>query len=270
MVWAFVALDFLMIAMSRHVFFWLTALFASAVQAQGVAPLPSDAAPAVDMNLLHLVMEASIPVKLVMLLLLLASVVSIYLIVKKSGELSRAKKGADEFEEEFWSGTDLSALYRDLNVQDSDDTGLPRIFEAGFREFTKLKQKRNLAPSLVVESAQRAMRTQTARSLDKLENNLEVLANIGSISPYVGLFGTVWGIMFSFQGLAQMKEATIATVAPGISEALIATAMGLFAAIPAVWAYNRFATRVDRLGVRYEGFVDEMTAILERHAHADS
>ena len=139
-------------------------------------------------------------------------------------------------------------------------------FEAGFREFARLRQKRGMDSRFQIEGAQRAMRASLAREVDALESNLELLANVGSISPYVGLFGTVWGIMISFHGLASMKEATIATVAPGISEALIATAMGLFAAIPAVWAYNRFATKVDRISVRYEAFAEEFSSILQRQS----
>ena len=143
------------------------------------------------------------------------------------------------------------------------------IFEGGFREFNRIRQRRGVDSRIQLEGAQRAMRAATSRELDGLEHNLEFLANVGSIAPYVGLFGTVWGIMVSFQGLANVKEATIATVAPGISEALIATAMGLFAAIPAVWAYNRYATRVERMSVRYDTFSEEFSSILQRQAHLD-
>ena len=147
--------------------------------------------------------------------------------------------------------------------------GMESIFEAGFREFHKSRQRGSSDGRLQLEAAQRAMRATGSREIDGLEQNLEFLANVGSISPYVGLFGTVWGIMISFQGLANMKEATIATVAPGISEALIATAMGLFAAIPAVWAYNRYATKVERVAVKYDAFSEEFSSILQRQAQVD-
>jgi biopolymer transport protein TolQ len=244
--------------------------------AEALPPAAADAAaaaaPAVigqDLNLFVLILHASIPVQLVMLLLVLASVASWMIIFRKKASLDAARRGADVFEERFWSGADLSALFRDATQKDRQIQGLEAIFEAGFREFARLRQKRGLDTRTQLEGAQRAMRAQLAREVDELEHNLEFLANVGSISPYVGLFGTVWGIMISFQGLANVKEATIATVAPGISEALIATAMGLFAAIPAVWAYNRYSTRVDRLNVRYEAFAEEFSSILQRQSHAE-
>ena len=249
---------------------------ATAPVAEVLPPEAADAAaaaaPAVvgqDLNLWVLILHASIPVQLVMLLLVLASVASWMIIFRKKAVLDAARKGADVFEERFWSGADLSALFRDATQKDRTIQGLEAIFEAGFREFARLRQKRGLDTRTQLEGAQRAMRAQLAREVDELEHNLEVLANVGSISPYVGLFGTVWGIMISFQGLANVKEATIATVAPGISEALIATAMGLFAAIPAVWAYNRYATKVDRMNVRYEAFAEEFSSILQRQSHAE-
>jgi biopolymer transport protein TolQ len=208
-------------------------------------------------------------VQLVMVLLVVASISSWVIILMKKRVLDRAYKGADDFEERFWSGTDMSALMRELGNQDERATGLSAIFEAGFREFARLRQKKSMDNRTQLEGAQRAMRTALSREMDALEHNLEYLANVGSISPYVGLFGTVWGIMISFIGLADVKEATIATVAPGIAEALIATAMGLFAAIPAVWAYNRYATRVERIHTRYETFAEEFSTILQRHAHVD-
>lgn len=222
-----------------------------------------------NINVLDLILHASLPVQLVMVLLVIASISSWVIILIKKRVLDRAYKGADDFEERFWSGTDMSALMRELGNQDERATGLSAIFEAGFREFARLRQKKNMDNRTQLEGAQRAMRTSLSREMDALEHNLEYLANVGSISPYVGLFGTVWGIMISFIGLADVKEATIATVAPGIAEALIATAMGLFAAIPAVWAYNRYATRVERIHTRYETFAEEFSTILQRHAHVD-
>jgi biopolymer transport protein TolQ len=222
-----------------------------------------------NINVLDLILHASLPVQLVMVLLVIASISSWVIILMKKRVLDRAYKGADDFEERFWSGTDMSALMRELGNQDERATGLSSIFEAGFREFARLRQKKSMDNRTQLEGAQRAMRTALSREMDALEHNLEYLANVGSISPYVGLFGTVWGIMISFIGLADVKEATIATVAPGIAEALIATAMGLFAAIPAVWAYNRYATRVERIHTRYETFAEEFSTILQRHAHVD-
>lgn len=222
-----------------------------------------------NINVLDLILHASLPVQLVMVLLVIASISSWVIILMKKRVLDRAFRGADEFEERFWSGTDMSALMRELGNQDERATGLSAIFEAGFREFARLRQKKSMDNRTQLEGAQRAMRTALSREMDALEHNLEYLANVGSISPYVGLFGTVWGIMISFIGLADVKEATIATVAPGIAEALIATAMGLFAAIPAVWAYNRYATRVERIHTRYETFAEEFSTILQRHAHVD-
>ncbi|HST44064.1 MAG TPA: protein TolQ [Luteimonas sp.] len=219
--------------------------------------------------MLQLVLHASIPVQLVMLLLLSASVISWVIIFRKKKALDRAAAEADRFEERFWSGAEMSKLYAGATERNRDIDGLEAIFEAGFREFSRQRQRRGADSRSQLEGAQRGMRVATSRELDGLEHNLEYLANVGSISPYVGLLGTVWGIMIAFQGLANVKEATIASVAPGISEALIATAMGLFAAIPAVWAYNRFATRVERIASRYESFSDEFSSILERQSHSD-
>ena len=221
------------------------------------------------LNILQLVLHASIPVQLVMLLLLAASVASWVIILRKKRVLDRAEHEADHFEETFWSGIELPKLYATATERNRSIEGLEAIFEGGMREFNRIRQRRGVDARMQLEGAQRAMRATTSRELDGLERNLEFLANVGSISPYVGLFGTVWGIMISFQGLASMKEATIATVAPGISEALVATAMGLFAAIPAVWAYNRFATRADRMAVRYDTFSEEFASILQRQTHTD-
>ena len=220
-----------------------------------------------EINLFLLVLHASLPVQLVMVLLLVASVASWFIIFRKKKVLDRTADEAESFEEKFWSGIDLGQLYREVSTREV--SGLEAVFEAGFRDFTRLRNKRGVDARTQLEGAQRGMRAQLAREVDQLETNLEFLASVGSISPYVGLFGTVWGIMISFQGLANVKEATIATVAPGISEALIATAMGLFAAIPAVWAYNRFATKVERLNVRYEAFAEEFSSILQRQSHVD-
>ena len=231
---------------------------------------PIEPAAAQDgINMLALVLHASIPVQLVMLLLLFGSVASWVIIFRKKRVLDRAEREADRFEERFWSGAELSKLYAGATERNRDVEGLEAIFEAGYREFNRIRQRRGVDSRIQLEGAQRAMRAATSRELDGLEHNLEFLANVGSISPYVGLFGTVWGLMISFQGLANVREATIATVAPGISEALIATAMGLFAAIPAVWAYNRFATKVDRIASRYDAFSEEFASILQRQAHID-
>ena len=257
----------------------------AALQATAVEALPEDAANTAQtaaaqaatatpaghngLDMLQLVLHASIPVQFVLLLLLIASVASWIIIFRKKRVLDRAEREAVRFEERFWSGAELSKLYAGSSERGRDIGGLEAIFEGGYREFNRIRQRRGVDARIQLEGAQRAMRATASRELDGLEHNLEFLASVGSISPYVGLFGTVWGIMISFQGLAQMKEPTIATVAPGISEALIATAMGLFAAIPAVWAYNRFATRVERLNVRYDAFSEEFSSILQRQAHVD-
>ncbi|MEO8160977.1 MAG: protein TolQ [Arenimonas sp.] len=238
--------------------------------------LPPDAAvaaavpAAASLNYVELVLHASWPVLIVMLLLLVASVMSWFVIFRKASVFNRATREADEFEARFWSGTDITALYRAATDRNRAVSGMEAIFEAGYREFARLRQQhKNIDARGQLESAQRAMRATMARELDRLENNLELLANVGSTAPYVGLVGTVFGIMISFHGLANNKQATIASVAPGISEALIATAMGLFAAIPAVWAYNRFATRVERMSVRYESFAEEFSSILQRQWHVE-
>jgi biopolymer transport protein TolQ len=222
-----------------------------------------------ELNVLGLVLGASIPVKLVLGILIAFSIASWFIIFRKKALIDRANAGADEFEERFWSGADLAGLFKEITSAGERITGSAAIFEAGFREFARLRQRRGVDSRALLEGAQRAMRVASTREVDRLEQSLEFLANVGSISPYVGLFGTVWGIMIAFQGLANVKEATIAMVAPGISEALIATAMGLFAAIPAVWAYNRFSTKLERISLRYDTFVEEFSSILARQAHVD-
>ena len=221
------------------------------------------------LNVLQLVLDASLFVKVVMVVLLLFSFFSWVIIFRKMNVLNRAMKGADEFEERFWSGADLAGLFREVTASGESVSGIESIFEAGFREFARLRQRRQMDSRTMLEGAQRGMRVALTREMDRLEQNLEFLANVGSISPYVGLLGTVAGIMVAFVGLANVKEATIAMVAPGISEALIATAMGLIAAIPAVWAYNRYSNKVERILTRYDTFVEEFSSILQRQAHLD-
>ncbi len=220
-------------------------------------------------NIWQLVLDASLFVKIVMVILVVFSFLSWVIIFRKRALLGRAMSGADEFEERFWSGADLAGLFREVTSGGGALTGIESIFEAGFREFARLRQRRQLDARTILEGAQRGMRVAETRELDRLEQNLEFLANVGSISPYVGLLGTVAGIMVAFVGLANMKEATIATVAPGIAEALIATAMGLIAAIPAVWAYNRYQTKLERISTRYDTFVEEFSSILQRQTHTD-
>jgi biopolymer transport protein TolQ len=219
-----------------------------------------------DMSMIRLVMDASVVVQLVMLLLLLASVASWAVIFQKSRVLRRARANVESFEKEFWSGGDLTGLYRRVSGREGAPSGMAGIFEAGFREFSRLRKQDDLQPSQIVEGARRSMLVSQMREADRLEQNLAMLATVGSTSPYVGLFGTVWGIMNSFIALGNVQQATLAMVAPGIAEALIATAMGLFAAIPAVIAYNRYADTVGRLESRYDTFMEEFSAILQRHA----
>ncbi len=219
-----------------------------------------------DMSILGLVLDASIPVMLVLLLLVIASVMSWNIIFTKRRLIRRTKDSSDEFEASFWSGGDLNALYQDAAQQRGGSIGMAGIFEAGFREFNRAMQQEGIGADKVVEECRRAMRVAQMREVDRLEQGLATLATIGSTSPYVGLFGTVWGIMNAFIGLANLQSATLAVVAPPIAEALIATAMGLFAAIPAVIAYNRYADKVVRLEYRYDGFTEEFSSILQRHA----
>lgn len=222
---------------------------------------------AANMSIWSLIINASFVVQLVMLVLLVASVASWTMILQRQKVVSYAQRAINEFEERFWSGMDLGKLYRQVNSTSDPDSGLETIFKAGFKEFTRLREQINADPDAVMEGTQRAMRVVLSREEDKLDHNLPFLATVGSTSPYVGLFGTVWGIMHSFLGLASVHQATLAVVAPGIAEALIATAIGLFAAIPAVIAYNRFSSRVDRLMKTYENFTDEFSSILHRRVH---
>ena len=219
-----------------------------------------------DLSIIELMLNASLVVKLVMLLLIGVSLVSWYWIFRKAFAIRDARLRTDQFERDFWSGGDLNAMYQSA-VNNRHETGaLERIFESGYREFTKLRGQTSLDTKAVVDGARRAMRATYQRELDDLDAHLSFLASVGSVSPYVGLLGTVWGIMHSFRGLANMTTATLSAVAPGIAEALIATAIGLFAAIPAVVAYNRFAHDVDRVAVRFESFMEEFSNILQRQA----
>lgn len=221
------------------------------------------------LSLWSLILNASLLVQLVMLLLLIMSIVSWVFILQRRQHFNRAKKGLREFEEKFWSGVDLSQLFREVNANPNSDSGLENIFRAGLKEFTRLRQQTEADRDVIMEGVQRAMRVAVAREEEKLEAHLPFLATVGSISPYIGLFGTVWGIMNSFRGLANVHQATLASVAPGISEALIATAMGLFAAIPAVVAYNRYSSRLETLMNNYETFAEEFYSILHRRVHGN-
>ncbi|GAB4171243.1 MAG: protein TolQ [Rhodocyclaceae bacterium] len=217
-----------------------------------------------DLSIIALVVNASLPVKGVMALLAVVSFMSWYWIFRKWFALREARAKTDRFERDFWSGGDLNALYQGAAADRHGAGSLERIFEAGFREFTKLRGQRSLDAPAIVDGARRAMRATYQRELDGLESHLAFLASTGSVSPYVGLLGTVWGIMNAFRGLANVQQATLAHVAPGIAEALVATAIGLFAAIPAVVAYNRYAHDIDRLASRLESFMEEFSNILQR------
>ena len=222
---------------------------------------------ATDMSIVSLITNASVLVQLVLLLLLVVSVMAWTIIFSKSKALKQAREDMTSFEDRFWSGGDLARLYDQAN-SNSESRGLERIFKAGFKEFIKLRQQGEPEPMAVVEGAQRAMRVKLNREADGLEISLGFLATVGSTSPYIGLFGTVWGIMNSFRGLGNAQQATLSMVAPGIAEALIATAMGLVAAIPAVIAYNRYSYDVERIISRYDMFVEEFASILQRQTHA--
>jgi biopolymer transport protein TolQ len=219
----------------------------------------------VELSILRLVIQAGPVVKVVMGLLLLASLRSWAIIFEKRMLVRRARRDADAFENNFWSGGDLSALFRSIEAR-KQATGMESIFEAGFREFARLRQQEDVGADLLLEGARRAMRVAQLKEIDRLEHSLATLATVGSTSPYVGLFGTVWGIMSAFTSLSSVQQATLAAVAPGIAEALVATAFGLFAAIPAVIAYNRYADQIGRLEMRYDGFMEEFSTILQRHA----
>ena len=219
-------------------------------------------------SFLEIALHASLVVKLVLLILIAASVASWAMIFRKRRMLKEAKAKAEEFEKRFWSGGDLAGMYKEISGSGAE-SGMESIFEAGFAEFARLRKQSNDSGQ-VIEGARRAMRVAQIREVDRLEENLAFLATVGSTSPYIGLFGTVWGIMNAFHSLGNVQHATIAMVAPGISEALIATAMGLFAAIPAVIAYNRYANHVERLETRFDSFLEEFSTILQRHVGSRS
>ncbi len=220
-----------------------------------------------DMSILSLITGASLLVQAVMLILLLASLFSWYYIFLKYFALRRATALANEFEKQFWSGADLNDLHQRAMNSRTEAGSMERIFESGFREFMKLRKQPGMDVRAVTDGTRRAMRATYQREMDELEAHLSFLASVGSVSPYIGLFGTVWGIMNSFRGLSNVAQATLAAVAPGIAEALVATAMGLFAAIPAVLAYNRFAGDVNRLAIRYDSFMEEFSNIMQRQAN---
>jgi biopolymer transport protein TolQ len=213
-----------------------------------------------------MILQASIVVKIVMGILVMASLMSWWYIFVKMFSISRTKKETDEFEREFWGGTDLVGLYQRANAGHYEPAGMEKIFEAGFKEYLKLKSRTGADVGAMMDGTRRAMKATFQRELDYLESHLSFLATVGSVSPYIGLLGTVWGIMNAFRGLSNVAQATLAQVAPGIAEALIATAIGLFAAIPAVIAYNRYTAEIDRIANRYESFMEEFTNILQRQA----
>jgi len=217
-----------------------------------------------DMSIFTLVAGASLPVQAVLVVLIITSLFSWWYIFIKFFTIKRAETDAENFENSFWTGGDLNMLYEGLRAGRNKPQGMASIFEAGFKEYARHKQQTRMEVSGVMEGARRAMRATYNRELDDLDAHLPFLASVGSVSPYIGLFGTVWGIMNAFRGLSNVAQATLSQVAPGIAEALVATAIGLFAAIPAVVAYNRFASSVDRLSVRYESFMEEFTNILQR------
>lgn len=219
------------------------------------------------LSIWSLVANASFVVQLVMLILFSASIYSWFIVFQRSAVFKEARSARSKFEDRFWSGMDLNQLYQEAS-KNNQSNGAEMIFKSGFKEFGRLKKQSSADPDAIMEGTQRAMRVALARESDRLDKHLPFLATVGSTSPYIGLFGTVWGIMHSFIGLAQLQQATLATVAPGISEALVATAMGLFAAIPAVVAYNRFSTQADALYSAYETFADEFSSILHRNVHS--
>lgn len=218
-----------------------------------------------DTSIMALISEASLVVQLVMLILLAASVISWTMIVSKWKIIRDARSNADKFEDKFWSGTDLAALYEKVRLK-RYTSGMESIFLAGFKEYVRLHRQQRVSPDAITDTALRSMKVAMTREVEALEHYLSFLATVGSTAPYIGLFGTVWGIMNSFRALGDAQQATLSAVAPGIAEALIATAMGLFAAIPAVIAYNRYSTDVERLVIRYDNFVEEFTALLQRQA----
>ena len=217
-----------------------------------------------DLSIVTLVLQASLVVQLVMGGLMLASLASWTVIFGKLFGLKRVRNGNEEFEREFWAGRNLNDLYEQAGKRTAG-APMERIFASGMREFLKLRERRVADSGALLDGARRAMRASFQRELDTIEAHLSFLATVGSVSPYVGLFGTVWGIMHAFVGLANMTQVTLATVAPGIAEALVATAIGLFAAIPAVIAYNRFARDIDRIAIQQETFIEEFSNILQRN-----
>ena len=218
-----------------------------------------------NMPMIGLILQASLVVQIVLGILLAASLSSWAIIFRKRMVVNRARRDADRFENSFWSGGDLSTLYRSVEAR-GKTSGMESIFEFGFREFARLRAQGGVAADMLLEGSRRAMRVAQLKEIERLEQSLATLATVGSTSPYVGLFGTVWGIMNAFSSLGNVQQATLAMVAPGISEALVTTAMGLFAAIPAVVAYNRYADLVSRLETRYDGFMEELSTILQRYA----
>ncbi|WP_137226747.1 protein TolQ [Shewanella sp. MEBiC00475] len=222
-----------------------------------------------EISFIDLFLEASVLVKLVMLTLLGLSIASWAVIIQRNKLLNSARVKSLRFEDTFWSGVDLNRLYKELIARGSAISGLESMFVAGFKEYTRLSKVNSKAPEAVMDGTTRAMRVSLSREMEKLDNHLPLLATIGSTSPYIGLFGTVWGIMNSFIALGAVENATLAMVAPGIAEALIATAMGLFAAIPAVIGYNRFTTQVDKIEMTYANFMEEFSNILQRQAYSE-
>ncbi len=223
-----------------------------------------------DLDILQLVLHASWVVQLVMLSLMLVSIASWAAIFRKIFALQRVKSLNEVFEREFWSGSSLNELYTTAASKGVNSGPMERIFASGMREFQKLRERRVSDVATLMDGARRAMRASFQREMDEVESNLSFLASVGSVSPYVGLFGTVWGIMHAFTGLAALQQVTLATVAPGIAEALVATAIGLFAAIPAVIAYNRFARDLDRIAISHETFIEEFSNILQRNVSAQA
>ena len=221
-------------------------------------------------SILDLVLNASVVVQLVMAILLLASLASWVMIFQRGFALAAIKRGAMEFESKFWSGKDLRQIYLDMEARDEELIGVENIFTSGFKEFTRSRRQKDNDADRVMQNVQLAMRVAMSREEERLETHLPFLATVGSTSPYIGLFGTVWGIMNSFRGLAGVNQASLSVVAPGISEALIATAIGLFAAIPAVIAYNRYSAQVEIIVNRFDAFTDEFSSILYRAAHNKS
>ncbi len=219
-----------------------------------------------DLSIIELVLHASLVVQIVMVLLLAVSLASWTIIFAKALGLRRVKADNDEFDREFWAGRTLQELYQDASKGEGPPSPQERIFAAGMREFLKLREKKVADVASLLDGARRAMRASFQRELDLLESRLDFLGSVGSVSPYVGLFGTVWGIMHAFTGLSNLQQVTLATVAPGIAEALVATAIGLFAAIPAVLAYNRFSRDIDRIATQLESFTEEFSNILARNA----